>query len=79
MLWHGKLIALPKKGDKLTLLDKSDWHNFTEGKSYTILSDCVEEKWKTDAYCYTPAIKAHILDDNGAEKRINLHRFKLDE
>jgi hypothetical protein len=65
--------VLPKAGDVVILWDKPDWSNFTEGKGYTLLSDCVQERW---GEWFSPEVKAHVLDDVGAEKRINLIRFK---
>lgn len=77
MMYDGKVFILPKKGDVLTLVDKPHWSDFTEGKGYTLLSDCVEERWEYTGGYFTPEVKAHVLDDEGVEKRINLIRFKL--
>lgn len=63
---------LPKAGDTLTLLDKPAWTDFTEGKEYILLSDCVQEYWDW----FKPDIKANILDDKNVPRSINLNRFK---
>jgi hypothetical protein len=63
---------LPKAGDVITLLDKPDWDDFTNGREYTLLSDCVQERWDW----FKPDVKANVLDDKGVQRSINLNRFK---
>jgi hypothetical protein len=63
---------LPKAGDVITLLDKPSWDDFTNGKEYTLLSDCVQDRWDW----FKPDVKANVLDDKGMQRSINLNRFK---
>ena len=67
------MAELPKAGTQLVLVDKPDWDDFTEGKTYTLLSGCVQEKWDW----FSPEVKAHVKDDKGKERSINLRRFTL--
>lgn len=63
---------LPKAGTVITLRDKPDWSDFTEGKDYILLLDCTQERWDW----FKPDVKASILDDRGVQRSINLNRFK---
>jgi len=66
---------LPKAGTILILRDKPQWADFTEGKEYTLLEDCIQERWDW----FYPDVKANILDDMGIPRSINLRRFKIKE
>ena len=71
---------LPKAGTILILRDKPQWADFTEGKEYTLLEDCIQEVWKYGPYNdlnFLPDVKACIHNDKGEYRRINLNRFKV--
>lgn len=79
---YGQDRPLPKAGTVLTCKEHSYLSGvaaLTGGKTYTLISDCIQEVWyygPNNDLPFQPEVKAHILNDLGQPIRCNLSRFK---